>query len=828
VSITELEKRFKVFCLCLILLAAAAIPARAENIGVVTIQAETDTGWTPSLNPGSVERWRSTLGGRGALTDADNRDNSKVAGVLSGLRDGDVLVINCHSNTEVFGDGHSTGSWQNFWDHWKVSPRPKLSMVIIIGCLKDPNGNQSTDSDIDQIRAALNSKSIVAVNTYVHPTAGAISMHQIITGALEGKKINPLMHGPNYRFLTEPGVDRSNVTLPELIGQSKPGTAPPVKPAGPSITALSLDAVIAAQSSSNLRKYHVTVQFQVTGITQKDNISVACSGSLKGPGGFSRSLSETFSVAGLRGEYQADSFDIILPADAQEGKYEISLSLSCGALASAAKDASFTLSYPAMNLSLTGSSSVDEGDDSTVSASVSKGTAPYRWEWSGGNDSGNGTGDSFTMTSKSVKKPGITYSVKVWDSGKYRAAPLVRSFPVAARDKQKEIKVTVTGPSETAEGRMESYTAKAEGGVGTLSYEWLTDRGTTNGPKLSHTFDSKGQKQLTVRVWDQGKYKTQPCEFPVKVDVFEKLKGKIIGPDEAEPGQIVTLSTSMQGGKRELSYLWTAQTGKTSKKDMLKGRIQGNPGDVKVLTLVVEDSLNPPQRLPLRKEIRIKGRKGFRSTQLIVAPQDIDQGGAVTVTFNFTPTGFSSRTVNADTIVTLESSSGSGKGWKKTRALQAQQNSGSSVQWSFTIPKEANPGPIKAAAKVTVEGVSAIERATANIRKPSGLKDVTVSSRAVTLRIWDHSAEDGDMVDLYLNGSRIWGGTIMNAGVSLRLSLNPGRNTITVKALNGGTNPPGHPVNSAAISITNVIRGPSEQQYLLEPGASGGFLIIAP
>ncbi|MGV8120981.1 MAG: hypothetical protein AB2L14_14580 [Candidatus Xenobiia bacterium LiM19] len=333
---------------------------------------------------------------------------------------------------------------------------------------------------------------------------------------------------------------------------------------------------------------------------------------------------------------------------------------------------------------------------------------------------------------------------------------------------------------------------------------------------------------LTVRVWDQGKYKTQPYEFPVKVDVFKKLTGKIIGPNEAEPGEVITLSTSMQGGKRELSYLWTAQTGKTSKKDTLKGRIQGNPGDIKVLILVVEDRLNPPQRLPLRKEIRINGRKGFKSTSLIVAPQDIDQGGAVTVTFNFTPTGFSSKTVNADTIVTLESSSGSGKGWKKTRALQAQQNSGSSVQWSFTIPKEANPGPIKAAAKVTVEGVSAIERATANIRKPSGLQDVTVSSRSVTLKIWDYSAEDGDMVDLYLNGSKIWGGTITNGGMSLPLSLVQGRNTVTVKALNGGTMPPDRPMNSVAISITNVIKGPAEQQYLLEPGASGSFLIIAP
>lgn len=806
----------------------AVIPAMAENVGVITIQSTASYGGTAPFNPGSISRWQNTLGGRGTLSPADDKDNSNVANVLKGLKDGDVLVINCHSNTEFFGVGNSKAEWSNFWNFWKVSPRPKLSMVIIHGCLKDPYGNESTDGDIDQIRSSLNARSIIAINTYIHPVAASLSMHQIVNGVIEGKQINPLMHGPNYRFITEQGIDKGKVTLPELIGQSRPGTAPPVVPAGPTITAVSVDTIIITQSDKNPTTYHVTVQFHVTGITQNDNISAGYSGTLKGPGGFSNNLSGNFSVMGLRGEYQADSFDIDLPADAQEGKYELSLSLSYGTLSSAPKDASFSLAFPDMDCSLTGSSSIEEGEESTVSASISKGTPPYRWDWSEGSEKGSGGGGSFTMTSKSPKKPGITYSVKVWDKGKYRNAPLLRSFSVSVKEKQTELKVSVSGPKETAEGRTETYTATATGGIGTITYEWTTDNGKTNGPALSYTFQSKGLKQFTLRVHDQGKYQAQSLELTVKAEAFERLTGSIGGPSEASSGEIITLTPSIKGGKQKLSYLWTAQNGKTSKKETLTGRIQGNPGEKKVLTLAVEDSLSPSQRLTLRKEIRVKGQKGFKSTSLIVSPQEIEPGGAVTVTFHFTPTGFSGTTVNADTVVTLESSSGSGKGWKKTKALQAPQNSGSSVQWSFTIPKGANPGPIKAAAKVQAEGISAIERATAQIRRPSGLQDVTVSSRTITLRIWDHSAEDGDMIDLYLNNGKIWSGTIMNAGVTLNLSLNPGRNMITVRALNGGTLPPDHPVNSAAISITNVVKGPSQQQYLLEPGASGGFLIIAP
>jgi hypothetical protein len=79
-----------------------------------------------------------------------------------------------------------------------------------------------------------------------------------------------------------------------------------------------------------------------------------------------------------------------------------------------------------------------------------------------------------------------------------------------------------------------------------------------------------------------------------------------------------------------------------------------------------------------------------------------------------------------------------------------------------------------------------------------GLTNLTVNTPHVVLNIWDHKAEDGDIVTAFLNGAPVASHlTIFNHPQAFRLTLRPGSNLIEILAENEGTQPP----NTAAISV---------------------------
>jgi hypothetical protein len=105
-------------------------------------------------------------------------------------------------------------------------------------------------------------------------------------------------------------------------------------------------------------------------------------------------------------------------------------------------------------------------------------------------------------------------------------------------------------------------------------------------------------------------------------------------------------------------------------------------------------------------------------------------------------------------------------------------------------------------------------KTTQNQKRPGGLSDVTVSVTPTTLYIWDFSEEDGDRVDIYLNGNLVVSNyTLKNAKKTFTLRLKMGQNILAFKALNVGTAPAG---NSAAIEIDDVKVGHHHQEYSLQ------------
>lgn len=108
----------------------------------------------------------------------------------------------------------------------------------------------------------------------------------------------------------------------------------------------------------------------------------------------------------------------------------------------------------------------------------------------------------------------------------------------------------------------------------------------------------------------------------------------------------------------------------------------------------------------------------------------------------------------------------------------------------------------------------------------TGLSDVTVSSTRITISVWDHATEDGDLVQISLNGQMMWPQIrLTKRKINLQLPIRPGvSNLLEIKALNEGSQKP----NTASIQISHVTRGKHQQQWKLKTGQTGRIRIFVP
>jgi hypothetical protein len=116
-----------------------------------------------------------------------NGEGVKDYRYLQTMNDGDVLVIGTHSNPDVFGSGTELINWSDFWRHFRVDNPPKLSAVVICGCM-----DGVTDEDLENIRSAFNAGAVFSPRgTYGLPHL--ISTETIITDLKNGKSLDVIM-----------------------------------------------------------------------------------------------------------------------------------------------------------------------------------------------------------------------------------------------------------------------------------------------------------------------------------------------------------------------------------------------------------------------------------------------------------------------------------------------------------------------------------------------------------------------------------------------------------------------------------------------------------
>lgn len=102
-----------------------------------------------------------------------------------------------------------------------------------------------------------------------------------------------------------------------------------------------------------------------------------------------------------------------------------------------------------------------------------------------------------------------------------------------------------------------------------------------------------------------------------------------------------------------------------------------------------------------------------------------------------------------------------------------------------------------------------------------GLSNVVVRNSQVILRVFDHAAEDGDFLSIYLNDGLVAESIeIFHAPQDFPVMLKPGVNKIEIVALNEGREPP----NTATLVVLSS-NGEWEQDFKADQQASGHFFI---
>ena len=105
------------------------------------------------------------------------------------------------------------------------------------------------------------------------------------------------------------------------------------------------------------------------------------------------------------------------------------------------------------------------------------------------------------------------------------------------------------------------------------------------------------------------------------------------------------------------------------------------------------------------------------------------------------------------------------------------------------------------------------------------LTNVTVSQQDITVTLWDHGKEDGDIINIYLNGQLFKGNVrLTNAKKKFQVKLNSGNNTFEVEAVNEGSIPP----NTASVRISHVTSGRGTQIYERKSGKRASMNLSAP
>lgn len=165
------------------------------------------------------------------------------------------------------------------------------------------------------------------------------------------------------------------------------------------------------------------------------------------------------------------------------------------------------------------------------------------------------------------------------------------------------------------------------------------------------------------------------------------------------------------------------------------------------------------------------------------------------------------------------------RSWLSVSAPSGPSRLAASAQGSVRVTVSAASDALQQQVVVPVavlEDGKVVDNAWVHVTVQPQLSDIVVNRSPSTLRLWDHSAQDGDIITVTLNGAPVASGlSLTNAGTTVPVEYRRGRNVLIVRAHNEGSSSP----NTAALGFANVVRGPATQTYGLLTGQTTQLVI---
>ena len=101
------------------------------------------------------------------------------------------------------------------------------------------------------------------------------------------------------------------------------------------------------------------------------------------------------------------------------------------------------------------------------------------------------------------------------------------------------------------------------------------------------------------------------------------------------------------------------------------------------------------------------------------------------------------------------------------------------------------------------------------------LGEVQVTSETAVVVCWDHGSEDGDRVDILLNGETVRRVNLTNERQSVTIRLYRGSNALEIRSLDAGSSPP----NTAAFTVSAGGRTIAQKEWELAVGENAVLVV---
>ncbi|MEM3454483.1 MAG: PKD domain-containing protein [Thermoproteota archaeon] len=192
---------------------------------------------------------------------------------------------------------------------------------------------------------------------------------------------------------------------------------------------------------------------------------------------------------------------------------------------------------------------VETNTSVTFTASVTGGTPPYTYSWSGGGTPSTGTGNIFVTSWNTGGTK--TVSILVKDS---MGATATNSVNVTVNA---TLSVNITGPNTVCSYASATFTASVSGGTPPYTYSWSTIGGTpSTGTDSSFTtqWSTSGSKVVSLTVTDFANISNSAT---LSITVYSKPSISIAGPTSGYTNTNYTYTASVTGGTPPYTYSWS-------------------------------------------------------------------------------------------------------------------------------------------------------------------------------------------------------------------------------------------------------------------------------